>query len=98
MTIKPSFMKQLTLKQCVLLLRTCIVLLLLCVVSVFLFSVISNNKPVEDSNKQEDTALQNGNISYAETKQQTVVLKRIATNSDKMVSLLPSALSEQFMQ
>jgi len=98
LTIKPSFMKQLTLKQCVLLLRTCIVLLLLCVVSVFLFSVISSNKPVEDSNKQEDTALQNGDISYAETKQETVMLNHVATNRDKMVSLLPSALSEQFMQ
>ena len=98
MTIKPSFMKQLTLKQCVLLLRTCIVLLLGCAVSVFLFSVISSNKPVEDSNKQEDTALQNGDISYAETKQETVMLNHVATNRDKMVSLLPSALSEQFMQ
>ncbi len=91
-------MKQLTLKQCVVLLRTCIVLLLLCVISVFLFSVISSNKPEENLNNQKSTALQNGNISYAETKQEAVVLNCVSTNSDKMVSLLPSALSEQFMQ
>ncbi len=97
MTIKLSFMKQLSLKQCVVLLRTCIVLLLLCVVSIFLFSVISSNQPAENSSEQENTALQNEKMSYAEVNQETVV-KRISKNNDNIVSLLPSALSEQFMQ
>lgn len=91
-------MKQLTLKQCVVLLRTCIVLLLLCVVSVLLFSVISNNKSVENSDEQTNSFFQNQSTSYADSKQETVVLNRIPKNSDKMASLLPSALSEQFMQ
>jgi len=98
MTIKPSFMKQLTLKQCVVLLRTCIVLLLLCVVSFFLFSVIINNKSVENSNKQENAGLQKENMKYAECNPATVLHTRLGKNSDVMVSLLPSALSEQFMQ
>jgi hypothetical protein len=98
LTIKPSFMKQLTFNQCVVLLRASIVVLLLCLVTIFLFSVVSNNKSVESSDQQPNSGLQKGNVSYAASIQQTAIPKSICKNNDAVNSLLPSALSEQFMQ
>lgn len=98
LTIKPSFMKQLTLNQCVVLLRASIVVLLLCLVSIFLFSVVSNNKTVENSDQRPNSGIQKGNVRYAALIQETAILKPICNISNPNVSLLPSALSEQFMQ
>lgn len=45
-------MKQLNLKQCIILLRVCIVVLVLSIVSFFLFSVVIKNYTNDDFNKQ----------------------------------------------
>lgn len=91
-------MKQLSLRQCIVLLRTCIVLLLLCIISVFLFSFIAT-KPIENSKEKGNAGTgQQHEACYAANEEQNLVQGANCRNCVFTASLLPSLLSEQFMQ